>query len=185
MKNRIEEQLTPKRMKHTMGVVSQAKMLAQRYGADEGKAELAALCHDMSRCKSLQEFRECVIRFSIPPAYGQSIELGHAKIAAEILKREWGVEDADILNAVAYHTTGRPGMSLLEKIIYLADAIEPGRDYPGVEQLRELACSDLDKACLAAMNQTVEYVAEKGRKINEDTMKAREFLLALERRADE
>ncbi|MGI6733145.1 MAG: bis(5'-nucleosyl)-tetraphosphatase (symmetrical) YqeK [Anaerovoracaceae bacterium] len=168
LKEHIEKELTPKRMKHTLGVVSEAEKLALRYNVDKDKAKLAALCHDMARCRPID-----------------SVELAHAKIAADLLKCEWGVEDSDILNAVAYHTTGRPGMSQLEKIIYLADAIEPGRDYPGVDKLRELAYEDLDKACAEVMGRTIEYVRHKGHKIDDNTIKAREELLAKERRADE
>ena len=70
----------------------------------------------------------------------------HGKIAAEVMKRDWGIKDEDVINAVKNHTTGRQGMSLLEKIIFVADAIEPSRDYPGVDKLRELAFKDLDSA---------------------------------------
>jgi putative nucleotidyltransferase with HDIG domain len=168
LKECIEKELTPKRMKHTLGVMCEAQKLAARYDVDMEKAEFAALCHDMARCRPVD-----------------SIELTHAKIAAELLKREWGVEDSEILNAVAYHTTGRPGMSQLEKVIYLADAIEPGRDYPGVDRLRELAYEDLDKACAEAMGRTIEYVKHRGCRIDESTIKAREDLLAKERRDDE
>ena len=106
-------------------------------------------------------------------------------MAADLLKCEWGIEDPDVLNAVTYHTTGRPGMSLLEKIIYLADAIEPGRNYPGVGRLRKLAYEDLDKACAEVMRQTIEYVKHKGCEIDDNTIKAMEELLAKERSADE
>ena len=183
--NVIEDQLTEKRRNHTLRVMSEAKVLAGRYGVDTEKAEFAALCHDMARCKSSSEAEACIHAFALDPRYADSIELSHSKIAAELLKREWGVDDMDILNAVAYHTTGRPAMSDLEKVIYLADAIEPGREHPGVDRLRKLAGEDLNKACLEAMNQTIEYVTRKGYKIDEDTLRAREELLAKERRADE
>ncbi len=183
--NVIENQLSEKRSSHTLRVMAEAKALAGRHGVDEEKAEFAALCHDMARCKSSSEAEAFIHDFGLDPRYADSIELSHSKIAAELLKREWGVGDMDILNAVAYHTTGRPAMSDLEKVIYLADAIEPGREYPGVNRLRRLAREDLDKACLEAMNRTIEYVTEKGCKIDEDTIRARESLLAKERGADE
>lgn len=168
IKKHIEKELSSERMKHTLGVISEAEKLAERYGVDKEKAKLAALCHDMARCMPVD-----------------SIELAHAKMAADLLKCEWGIEDPDVLNAVTYHTTGRPGMSLLEKIIYLADAIEPGRNYPGVGRLRKLAYEDLDKACAEVMRQTIEYVKHKGCEIDDNTIKAMEELLAKERSADE
>lgn len=178
LKDVILDQLTEKRRNHTLRVMSEAKALAKRYGVDAEKAEFAALCHDMARCKSSQETEAYIKAFGLDPRNNDSIELSHSKIAAELLKRNWGIDDPDVLNAIAYHTTGRPKMSELEKVIYLADAIEPGRQYPGVERLRQLAREDLDKACLEAMDQTIEYVTGKGYKIDEDTIRARDAFLA-------
>ncbi len=178
LRRRVEEQLTEKRMKHTLGVVSEAVSLARQYGADVKKAELAALSHDMARCKSASELEEYIQRFGLDSRYSGCIDLAHSKIAAKLLEKEWGVEDEDVLNAVAWHTTGRPGMSLLEKIIYLADVIEPGRNHPGVERLREVAYRDLDEACAAAMEQTIEYLKQRDCKIEDSTIRARDALLA-------
>ena len=87
------------------------------------------------------------------------------------------ITDEDILNAVKYHTTGRAGMSTLEKVIYLADAIEPGRNYPDVDKVRKLAEISLEKACLFSMEHSINYIRERGLFLHEDTIKARDYLL--------
>ena len=92
------------------------------------------------------------------------------------MERDFGIRDRDIINAVSYHTTGRAGMSLLEKVIFIADAIEPGRDYPGVDDLRRLAYVDLDKACLLSLTRTAEFVREQGIYLDDDTLAAKEYL---------
>ena len=90
--------------------------------------------------------------------------------------RDSGITDPDLLNAVRYHTTGRAGMSLLEKVLYLADAIEPGRNYPGVEEIRKRAETSLDDACLLSMERSIRYIEERGLFLHEDTIKARDDL---------
>ena len=151
----IEKNYSDERKRHTESVKRTAEKLAKIYGADEKKAGTAALFHDMFR------------RISA---------LGHGELAAQAMERDYGIDDKEILDAVRYHTTGRPGMSLLEKIIYLADAIEPGRDYPGVEDVRALADEDIDRACLLSMDRTIEYVKEKGFVLDEITIHARDYL---------
>ena len=108
--------------------------------------------------------------------YLNNCNLAHGKIAAIIMQRDFEIEDPDILNAVSYHTTGRPGMSLLEKIIYIADAVEPNRSYPGVEALRKEAYIDLDKACLMSLSSTIDFVRSSGKYLDEETILAKEYL---------
>ena len=91
--------------------------------------------------------------------------------------RDFGINDEDVLNAVRYHTTSRKEMSLLEKIIYIADVIEPNRNHPGVEELRELAFKDLDKAILASLNQCISFVKEKGYDLDNDTLEAKNYIM--------
>ena len=92
------------------------------------------------------------------------------------MENEYHIEDEDILNAVKFHTTGRAGMSLLEKIIYIADAIEPNRNYPGVEQLRKVAETDLDEACLLSLTNTIHFVNSEKKYLDEDTVLAQKDL---------
>ena len=101
--------------------------------------------------------------------------LAHGKIAAVVIQRDFGVTDPDIIQAVSYHTTGRPEMSLLEKIIYIADAIEPNRFYPGVDALRETAAEDLDRAVLQSLTNTINFVRGENRYLDEDTVLAKEY----------
>ncbi len=181
----VGKRLTKSRMEHTISVMAEAEALAERYGADKKKVQFAALCHDMARCLSSEEAKSCIEEFSIDSSYSDSIELSHGKIAAEWMKKDFGVKDIDILNAVSFHTTGRPGMSSLEKIIYIADAIEQGRSYPGVDEIRSLTYADLDKGCLKSMELTLEHLNSMGCRIHKDMLNAREFLLAEGRREDE
>ena len=168
----IKEHLKSKRLKHTYGVAAEAKKLAERYGEDPDKAELAGLCHDMMRNISPEESAELVKRYGLPEKLADNPNLAHGKIAAKVLADVYGMQDEDLLNAVRYHTTGRKGMSRLEKILYLADAIEPGRDYPQVGALREAAEEDLDKACILCMERSMEYVRSTGASVDPDTIKA-------------
>jgi predicted HD superfamily hydrolase involved in NAD metabolism len=169
--------MTEKRRIHTYAVAEEAVKLARRYGEDVEKAELAALFHDFFRGISVEELNGYVKAFGLNHVYLNNNNLAHGKIAAIVMERDYHITDQDIINAVSFHTTGRAGMSLLEKIVYLADAIEPNRIYPGVNELRELATKDLDKACLQSLNTNIEYIRGKGIYLDEDTLQARDSLL--------
>lgn len=173
----IERNMTEKRRNHTYAVVEEAKALSQRYGEDMEKAELAALFHDFFRGVSEAALNGYVRQLGLGQAYLDNANLAHSKIAAFIMERDFHVQDQDIINAVKYHTTGRAGMTRLEKIIYLADAIEPNRLYPGIEEIRELAFRDLDEACLASLRHSIDYVKSKGLYLDQDTVMARDSLL--------
>lgn len=172
----INHNMTEKRRVHTYAVAEEAVKLARRYGEDVEKAELAALFHDFFRGISAEELNRYVREFGLSPAYFDNNNLAHGKIAAIVMERDYHITDQDIINAVSFHTTGRAGMSLLEKIIYLADAIEPNRVYPGVKELRELAMEDLDRACLQSLEKNIEYIRNRGVYLDEDTLKARDEL---------
>ncbi len=174
----VETHLSEKRKAHTLAVAAEAVTLAERYGADQEKAELAALAHDMFRGTDPQTLNRYVRAFGLPSVYLNNANLSHGKIAAKVLERDYGVSDPDLLCAVSFHTTGRAGMSVLEQVLYLADAIEPNRDYPGVETLRELALSDLNRACLYSFEHTIAFVKERGQYLDPDTVAARAELLA-------
>lgn len=173
----IERNMTEKRRIHTYAVAEEAVKLARRYGEDVEKAELAALFHDFYRGVPVSEVNRYIDEFGLGREYYNNCNLAHGKIAAFIMERDYHIHDKDIINAVSYHTTGRAGMSLLEKIIYLADAIEPNRDYNGVDKLRELAMKDLDLACLQSLEGTIHYVTSRGMYLDEDTLRARDSLL--------
>ena len=172
----IEKNLSEKRKSHTYGVVETARKLARKYGADEKKAETAALFHDMFRSAQIEVLNMYVRQLGLDQSCLDNANLSHGRIAAAIMERDYGIKDQDILNAVKYHTTGRAGMSLLEKVLYLADAIEPARSYPGVETARKLAEESLDKACLFYMERTITYIEERKLFLHEDTINARDDL---------
>lgn len=168
----LEQNLTEKRLKHTYAVAEEAKKLAVLYGADADKAELAALFHDMFRSMSNDVLNMYIRHLGLPDRLKNNPNLSHGKIAAEIMKRDFGIDDEDMINAVSFHTTGRSGMSRLEKIIFLADAIEPGRKYPTVEETRRLAYKNLDQACISSLERTVEYIKSRGEYMDPDTVNA-------------
>ena len=173
----IEKNLSDKRRAHVYGVVETAKLLAEKYGCDIDKAETAALFHDMFRSTPVEVLNMYVRQLNLDKAYLDNANLAHGPIAAVIMERDYGIDDQDLLNAVKYHTTGRAGMSVLEKVIYLADAIEPGRNYPDVDKARKLAEESLEKACLFSMEHSIDYIRERGLFLHEDTIKARDYLL--------
>lgn len=171
----VKNLISNERMGHTMRVVELAVSLADKHGVDAYKAKLSALAHDMGRGIAPSDFEYYIKKFQIDSSYCDSIELIHGKISAGFLKYDYGIYDKDILNAVSYHTTGRWGMSELEKIIYVADSVEPKRAYDKAAELRELAFRNLNDACLKVIEATIEYLNLKGCKVHEDTIMARNF----------
>lgn len=172
----IEKNLNEKRLRHTYSVAKEAVKLAERYGADAERAELAALFHDMFRSTPVPVLNMYIRQMGLSESNMDNPNLSHGKIAAAVMKKDYGIEDLELLNAVSYHTTGRAGMTLLEKIIFLADAIEPGRKYPDVEKIRKMAYVDIDRACIGSLERTVKYVREIGEYLDPDTEKAIDYL---------
>ena len=162
----IEERLSESRFRHSLGVRDEAVKLAKIYGCDVEKAETAALLHDFCRNMSREESDAYVKRYGLDDKFLGNVSLAHSKVAARLLREEYGIQDEEVLRAVENHTTGRPGMSLLEKIIYVADAIEPGRSYPGLDELREMAYNNIDAACLSALDRSIQYVLSKGERMD-------------------
>ncbi len=173
----IENHLSEKRKRHTFGVRDTAVKLARLYGAEEEQAEIAALFHDFYKYLDQEESDEYVKKLGLSDYYIGNKNLAHSKIAAAMMKEKYGIEDEDLINAVSFHTTGRENMSLLEKIIYLADAIEPGRDYPMVDGLRRTAEKDLDQAVIDTLEGSLKHVKEAGQTLDPDSEKALRYLL--------
>ncbi len=172
----MDQNLTPERRKHTEGVRKMAGKLAHKYGADAEKADIAAISHDFFRYMDGEELNTFVRANGLSDKYLDNPALAHSKVASIRLRSDFGIEDEDILNAVSYHTTGRPGMSVLEKVIYLADAIEEGRSYPGVDEIRKAAEEGLDRGVLRSLMNTREHIISKGRFLDEDTLKTIDFM---------
>lgn len=167
----IRDHLPEKRFIHTMGVMETAIQLANKYGCDEKKAELAAIFHDYAKYRPAEEMKKIIVEEQLPEELlAFNTEIWHGPVGAILVKKEIGIEDEDILNAIRYHTTGRPEMTLLEKIVFLADYIEPGRSFPGVEEVRELAKTNLDEAVFRSLQNTIIYLAKKKFAIYKDTI---------------
>ncbi|MBR2541056.1 MAG: bis(5'-nucleosyl)-tetraphosphatase (symmetrical) YqeK [Mogibacterium sp.] len=172
----MKENLKESRYIHSLGVEKMASELAGIYGADIEKAAFAGRYHDIAKCFTPEVMNRYVREFGLSSIYIDNNALAHSKVAAGILSTRFGVEDEEVLNAVKSHTTGREGMSLLEEIVYVADAIEYNRNYEGIEELRDLARTDLDAACLFIMDFTIDRIRSQGRVLDEDTVRAREFI---------
>jgi predicted HD superfamily hydrolase involved in NAD metabolism len=173
--DKIKSQVSEKRWKHIQGAAETAVKLAAVYGVPAHKAELAALFHDYCRSFSKEELNGYIDRIGLDDIYIDNVALSHGKAAAHFMASHYGITDDDILNAVSYHTTGRSGMSMLEKIIYIADAIEPGRNYEGVEEIRKLAFVDIDEACRRSLEMSIQFVKSKGELLHSDSVRALHF----------
>ena len=166
VKKQVKKELDRYRYQHTLGVAYTAVCLAMRYGADLDKAFLAGLLHDCAKNTPDEDKLELSKKYRIPvtDVEKKAPSLLHAKLGAYFAEKKYGVKDPDVLNAIRYHTTGRPGMSLLEKILFTADYIEPNRDRAAnLAEIRELAFTDLDKAVLRVAEDTLAYVRERHR----------------------
>ncbi len=173
-KQLVKKRLSEKRYRHTINVKKMAVKLAERYGADPEKAALAALLHDsakeLPRADMLQIFRDNAI--IAKNAASRPEPVWHGLAAAILCETQWGVTDPEILSAIRCHTTGKAGMTLLDKILYMADMTSAERDFPGVEELRKEEMEDLDRALLHAMERTVAFVEKKGGPMDEETLAA-------------
>ena len=168
--------LKPSRYTHSLGVEKMASELASIYGEDTDKAEFAGRYHDIAKCFTPEVMDSYVREFGLSDEYIGNNALAHSKVAAGILRTRFGVTDEEVLNAVSSHTTGRAGMSMLEEIVYVADAIEDNRNYEGLRELQDLARRDLDAACLFIMDFTIDRIRSMGRDLDDDTLEAREFI---------
>ncbi len=178
----MSEKLAPKRFEHTLGVSYTAAALAMAHGADISSAQMAGLLHDCAK-----RFPENVL---IKKCEDHGIKLSedellspaviHAIYGAYLTEHKYGIADRDVVNAVRYHTTGRAGMSKLEKIVYIADYIEPTRDLSKqLQKLRSLAFKDLDETMSAMLDSTIGYLDLKKRHVAVDTYKALEYFKGL------
>ncbi|MBQ0036675.1 MAG: bis(5'-nucleosyl)-tetraphosphatase (symmetrical) YqeK [Firmicutes bacterium] len=168
----LVSELDEERYEHTLGVAYTAASLAMRYEEDINKAILAGLLHDVSkRCKSDKYIEMCnAYDIFISEAEYKNPGLLHAKLSAYIASNEYDVEDNEILSAIESHTTGKPNMTMLEKIIYIADYIEPLRNkQKHLLELRKLAFIDIDKALLMILEDTVEYLKSTNKVIDPTT----------------
>lgn len=184
IQKKLKKQMGEKRYQHTIGVQYTATMLAMRYETDLQQAALAGLLHDCAKCldddKMLKECKKYKIACSTTEK--KQPYLLHAKLGAFYAKEKYGIKDKDIQSAIRYHTTGRAAMTLLEKIIFTADYMEPHRKMiPGLPAIRKMAFIDLDEAVYQILASTIQYLEnsdkekKKRKEIEEHTLQAYEY----------
>lgn len=163
--------LSDKRYAHVLGVADTAEALARTHGLPPEKTRLAALLHDVARESGPEELLESATRYGLEPDEGtrERPMLLHGPVAAEVARRDLGVEDPEVLEAVRVHTTGAPEIGPLALAVYVADKIEPGRDYPSVVRLRELARKDLRRAAVEILRATEAHNENRGRPTHPDS----------------
>ena len=180
MRRELQRRLKKSRFAHSIGVANTAVALAKKFGVDETKAYVAGLLHDCAREFENDELPAQAERYGIEINEVERAMplLLHAYIGAKMIKKIYGVDDAEIEQAIYRHTVGAPNMTALDKIIYFADMIEPNRNYPGVENLRALVeTKTLDEILLTALSESIIFVVQKNSLVHPDTVAARNFLL--------
>ena len=180
IKEKLQSALSIDRYIHTLGVAEEAQKLAAVYGDAElvKKAEYAGLLHDCAKDYPDDMKKRFCKEYHVPVDDVMKKQLGliHPFLGAEVAKREYGVEDEDIIGAIRWHTTGKPEMTVLEKIVFIADYIEPNRkSFDGLEKARKLAYENLDKAMAYILESTIEYVKERNRALHPYSVEALEY----------
>ena len=185
MRRELQRRLKKSRFVHSVGVADTAVKLAKKFHIDERKAYIAGLLHDCARQFENNELTAEATKRGIKIGEVEKSMplLLHAYIGAQMIEEIYDVHDEEISQAIYRHTVGARNMTPLDKIIYFADMIEPNRNYPGVEKLREIAekSNDLDEIILTALNESIIFVTQKNSLVHPDTIDARNFLL-LQRR---
>lgn len=169
----MKEKLKEKRYNHSLNVADAAVKLAERYGEDTERAYICGLLHDIEKNSPDEEQKEYMLRFpDIPEVVIDTPKLWHAPAGAAFARDELGIDDEEMISAIRYHTTAKANMTMLEKIIYIADFISDERDYPGVDEVRQAAFDDIDEAVLIGTRFTLEDLLRQNRVINQDTIDA-------------
>ena len=172
------ERLSDKRYDHTLRVAAAAENLAEAHGLDRKRVRLAALLHDSSREVGPEELlrlaRERGVPVGVPER--ESPKLLHGPVAAELTREYLGVKDGEVLEAVRVHTTGAPGMGRVALAVFLADKIEPARNYPGIQELRSLSERDLNSAARVSLERSISHNEERGNRTHPDSLEALEWL---------
>ncbi len=176
--DRLRRSVPEKRFRHSLGVASDARRFAAIHGADPGKAWLAGLLHDCAKgIPTAEQVGECDrLGVALDPATRTCPQVAHGFLGAFLARRDYGIEDGEILQAIRRHTVGGPDMTLLDKIVFLADGTEPGRHYPGVDDVRAAAVVDLDKALRLFLDGQIAYLSSRGGEIHPSTLRFRREL---------
>lgn len=176
---KLEKVQSEKRFEHTMGVEYTAGCLAMRYSEDVEKARLAGLLHDCGKHLNEERLLELCRKYDIPISdiEKKSPFLLHGKVGALIARKKFGIEDEEVLDAIYYHVTGKPGMSTLGKIIYISDFIEPNRDFTDLSRIRTLAFEDLDMALIKILELTLAHIKSKEAPIDPMTQETYDYYM--------
>lgn len=171
--------MSEKRLKHSLGVEETAIILAKRFGTNAYKASIAGLVHDCAKGMPQDERDALLVKYNIilDDISKQEPELIHGTLGAALAHDKFEINDEEMLHAIEYHTTGNGYMTILEKIIYLADLIESGRDYPGLEKIREKALTNLDEALILSIQSVMVYILHKRCVLHPSTVEAWNSLL--------
>lgn len=164
LRKKVKDVMTKARYEHTLGVEFTAASLAMRYGIDIDKAEIAGLLHDCAKCIDDEDKLDDCKKYKIEltDVEKRNPFLIHSKLGAVYAKKLYDIDDEEIISAIRFHTTGKPDMTLLEKIIFIADYIEPGRDKaPNLKEIRKMSFIDIDEAMYMVLRDTINYL-EKG-----------------------
>lgn len=179
IKKDLKEKLSKNRYEHSLRVADYCKRLAKIYKIDENRAYLSGLVHDCA--KNLEEFYMLNKKLNSDIIFDteekDNENLRHAPIGAVVCKDLYGIFDEEILSAVRYHTIAKENMTLLEKILFISDKIEPDRKYDTVDELRRLADFDIDRAIVKFLNDSFEYLEKKSQKVHHLSVKARDYLV--------
>ncbi|CUU45764.1 bis(5'-nucleosyl)-tetraphosphatase (symmetrical) YqeK [Clostridium beijerinckii] len=175
----LKSNLLEKRYMHTLGVADTAKRLAKLNGVSEKKAEIAGLAHDVAKNLSIDKMREIIKENNviISEIEEKNMNLWHSIVAPIEAKDKLGIDDDEILDAIRWHTTGKEDMSTLTKIIYIADMIEPGRNFDGVDEIRRATFENLDKGVYFGLTSSIKVLLARNLLIDENTIKARNYFL--------
>lgn len=171
LKRDLKKNMDESRYEHTLGVMYTSVALAMRYECDLDKALLAGLMHDCAKCMPNAKKLKMAEKhgLEITEIEQKNPFMLHAKVGALLAEKKYDIEDPEVLSAIRWHTTGKPDMTLLEKIVYVADYIEPKRDKaPNLKEIRKLAFVDLDRALLRILEDTLNYLGDSPAEV--DTM---------------
>lgn len=167
----------PRRLDHCLAVSEMAAELAELYGADVEKARFAGRYHDIAKAFSAEQSNRLLREYGLSEEYYNYPALAHSKLGEALLREEFGVADSEILSAVSNHTTGAAGMTLLDEIIFVADAVDATRSYGDVEYYRQLARTDIDRACLEIMDFNIMSISNDADKhLDTETLGARAYI---------
>lgn len=188
IRKEMEKELTAKRYEHTLSVAYTAASLAMVHDADPGSALMAGMLHDCAKCLSTKKLISICEKNNLPMTeieMQNPAALLHAKAGSFLAHEKYGIDDEDILNAIKYHTTGRPNMSRLEKILYIADYIEPGRKHAAnLGQIRQMAYQDLDQTLFKILEDTLSYLMSAGGQIDSMTKETYEYYKLNKKRSE-